>query len=56
MTGTTLVPAVLLAVAFGLIVGALRCLADRLLMSALLYAVGAAAAAGVAGKIALDAL
>jgi hypothetical protein len=56
MSGTTVAPAVLLALALGLIVGALRCLADRLLMSALLYAAAAATAAGIAGKIALDAL
>ena len=49
-------PAVLLLVAFGMALGALRCLADRLLVSASLYCLAAAAAAGVAGKIALDAL
>ena len=49
-------PAVLLLVAFAMAIGALRCLADRLLISALFYCVAAAVAAGVAGKIALDAL
>lgn len=49
-------PAVLLLVAMGMAVGALRCLADQLLASALLYCLAAAASAGVAAKIALDAL
>jgi hypothetical protein len=50
------VPAVLLGVSLGTAIGALRCLADHLLVSALLYALASASAAVVAGKIALDAL
>jgi hypothetical protein len=49
-------PAVLLLVALGMAIGALRCLADQLLVSALFYCLAAAAAAGAAAKMALDAL
>jgi hypothetical protein len=52
----SLAAAALLAVSLAFALGALRCLADRLLMSTLLYAVAAAAAAGGAAKIAIDAL
>lgn len=54
--GEGVLPAVLLLVAFGMAIGALRCLADRLLVSAALYCLAAATAAGAAGKMALDAL
>jgi hypothetical protein len=54
--GEGAVPAGLLLVALGMAIGALRCLADRLLFSALLYSLAAAVAAAVAGKLALDAL
>jgi hypothetical protein len=53
---TTAVPAVLIALALAMTVGALRCLADHLLASALFYAIAAAALAGVAGKLALEAI
>jgi hypothetical protein len=56
MSDSVLVPAVLLALSMGGIVEALHCLADHLLASALIYAVGAAALAVVAGKVALDAI
>jgi hypothetical protein len=49
-------PAVLLVLALGSVVGALRCLAERLLVSAAIYSLLGAALAVVAGKIALDAL
>jgi hypothetical protein len=45
-----------LALAVGCVLGALRCLADRLLPSAALYTVVAVALLGGAVKAALDAL
>ena len=56
MSDTVLLPAVLLAVATAGALEALRCLAEHLLASALIYALGAAALTVVAGKVALDAL
>jgi hypothetical protein len=56
VTDSVVVPAVLLALATGAVLEALRCLAEHLLASALIYAVGAAALAAVAGKLALDAI
>lgn len=56
MTDTVVVPAVLLALATAGALESLRCLAEHLLASALIYAVGAAALAVVAGKVALDAI
>jgi hypothetical protein len=49
-------PSVLVLVALGTALGALRCLADHLLVSALFYCLAAAAAAGSAAKLALDRL
>jgi hypothetical protein len=48
--------AVLLALALAAALGALRCLADKLLASAAIYAVLGVALAAAAGKAALDAL
>ena len=48
--------ALLLVLALGAIVESLRCLAEHLLASALIYALVAAAMAAVAGKVALDTL
>ena len=56
MTDSVILPAVLLALATGAALEALRCLAEHLLASALIYAVGAAALAVWAGKVALDAI
>lgn len=44
----------LLVLSLGAIVESLRCLAEHLLASALIYAVAAAGLAAVAGKVALD--
>jgi hypothetical protein len=49
-------PAVLLALALGSVLGALRCLSERLLVSAAIYSLLGAALAAVAGKVALDAI
>jgi hypothetical protein len=49
-------PAVLLVLALGSVLGALRCLAERLLLSAAIYSVLGAGLAVVAGKVALDAI
>ena len=46
----------LLLLSLGSAIGALRCLADKLLVSAAIYTVLGAALAGAAGKAALDAL
>jgi hypothetical protein len=48
------VPGVLLAVALFSAIESLRCLAEHLLVSATIYALGAATLAVVAGKLALD--
>jgi hypothetical protein len=56
MSDSVIVPAVLLAVSLAGALESLRCLADHLLASALIYALAAAALAAVAGKIALDAI
>jgi len=55
MTGVA-VPAVLLAMSLAGAVAALRCLAEHLLASALIYSIAAAALAVIAGKLALDAI
>jgi hypothetical protein len=49
-------PAVLLVLALGSVLGALRCLAERLLLSAAIYSLLGAGLAVVAGKVALDSL
>lgn len=49
-------PAVLLTLSLAGIIGALHCLADHLLVSALIYAVAAAALAGVAAKVVVDSI
>jgi hypothetical protein len=49
-------PAVLLVLALGSVLGALRCLAERLLVSAAIYSLLGAGLAVVAGKAAIDAL
>jgi hypothetical protein len=49
-------PAMLLVLALGAVLGALHCLAERLLVSAAIYSLLGAALAAVAGKVALDAL
>jgi hypothetical protein len=48
--------AVLTVLAVGTLVGALRCLADKLLVSAAIYTALAAGLAVAAGKAALDAI
>jgi hypothetical protein len=48
--------AVLMVLALGAIVGALRCLADKLLASSAIYTTLAAGLAVAAGKAALDSL
>jgi hypothetical protein len=53
---SSLVPAGLLALALGSSVGALRCLAEHLLISAAIYAVAAAGLAAAAAKVTLDAI
>ena len=50
------VVALLLALATAGAVEALRCLAEHLLASALIYAVAAGGLAAIAGKVALDAI
>jgi hypothetical protein len=49
-------PALLLVLALGSVLGALRCLAERLLVSAAIYSLVGAGLAIVAGKVALDAI
>jgi hypothetical protein len=56
MSGTAVIAAVLLLLALVTALGALRCLADRLLPSAAIYTAVAAALAIAAGKAAIDAL
>jgi hypothetical protein len=56
MTSGAALPAVLLALALACALGALRCLADRLLVSAAIYSVLGAGLAAAAGKAALDAV
>ena len=56
MTSEFAVAAAVLVVALAAVIEALSCLADHLLPSATIYAVGAAALAGVAAKLALDAI
>lgn len=56
MSDSALFAALLLALALGSVLGALRCLADRLLPSAAIYTVLACALAGGAAKAAIDAL
>jgi len=56
VSDSVVVPAVLLALSLGGIVESLHCLADHLLASALIYAIGAAGLAVVAAKVALDAI
>jgi hypothetical protein len=56
MTSDFAVAAALLVVSLVAVVTALSCLADHLLPSAAIYAISAAALAGVAGKLALDAI
>ena len=56
MSDSVILPALLLALSLGGLVEGLHCLAEHLLASALIYAIGAAALAGVAGKVALDAI
>jgi hypothetical protein len=55
MNGAAL-PGVLLVLALGSAVGALRCLADKLLVSAAIYTLAGAGLAVAAGKAALDAI
>jgi hypothetical protein len=55
MSSTAALP-VLLVLALAAALGALRCLADRLLVSATIYSLLGAALAVAAGKAALDAL
>jgi hypothetical protein len=50
------VPALLLALSLAGAVGALRCLAEHLLGSALAYALAAAALAAVAAKVVADSI
>jgi hypothetical protein len=50
------VAAVLMVLALGSLAGALRCLADKLLVSAAIYTTLAAGLAVAAGKAALDAI
>jgi hypothetical protein len=50
------VAAALLGLSLAAVIQALSCLADHLLPSAAIYALGAATLAGVAGKLALDAI
>lgn len=56
MSQAAVLAAVLLASAFGCVLGALRCLADRLLPSAAIYTVLACALVGGAVVAAIDAL
>ena len=56
MSEPAAVAAVLLALALGSVLYALRCLADRLLPSAAIYTLIAVGLAGAAGKAALDAV
>ncbi|MFL5895888.1 MAG: hypothetical protein ACJ76Z_12355 [Thermoleophilaceae bacterium] len=49
-------PALLTVIALASVVESLRCLAEHLLASALIYALVAAAFAAAAGKVALDTL
>ena len=56
MTHSGVVAGLLLALSLAGAIEALRCLAEHLLASALIYTVGAAALAVVAGKVALDAI
>jgi hypothetical protein len=55
MTASPALAAVLMVFALGAIAGALRCLADKLLVSAAIYTGFAAGLAVAAGKAALDA-
>jgi hypothetical protein len=56
VSDSVVLPAVLLALALAGAVESLRCLAEHLLASALIYALIASALAGAAGKVALDAI
>jgi hypothetical protein len=55
MTGGAALAAVLMVLALGAVVGALRCLADKLLVSAVIYSTLAAGLAVAGGKAVLDA-
>jgi hypothetical protein len=56
MSGGAALPAVLLVFALASAIGALRCLADRLLASAAIYTALGAGLAVAAAKVALDAI
>jgi hypothetical protein len=56
MTDSPALAAVLMVLALAAIAGALRCLADKLLVSAAIYTTLAGGLAVVAGKAALDTL
>jgi len=56
VTDSLVMPGVLLALSLAGVVESLKCLADHLLASALIYAIGSASLAIVAGKVALDAI